>query len=136
MSYRSLASRCVLLAALTVAACVLDIARAATAATDNEGDVVEITRLITRYAQSIDAADTKLGSDIWENSLDVSFIHPLGHERGWEAVKSNLYERLMGESFSERKLSVRDIVVHAYGDAAWAEFYWEFVAKSERTGQR
>ena len=134
MSYRSLASRCVLLTVLTGVGCVLGIGRAAAAAADTERDVAEITRLIATYAQSIDAADTQLGSDIWENTAGVSFIHPLGHEHGWGAVKSNVYEKLMGETFSERKLSVRDVVVHAYGDAAWAEFYWEFVAKFRKDG--
>jgi len=133
MSYRSLASLGVLLTALIGAGCVLGIPQAAAAA-DGQKDVAEITSLITRYAQSIDAADSKLGAEIWENTADVSFIHPLGHEHGWEAVKSNLYEKLMGETFSERKLSVRDVVVHAYGDAAWAEFYWEFVAKFRKDG--
>jgi uncharacterized protein (TIGR02246 family) len=122
-----------LLSALIGAGCVLGIARAAAAA-DGQKDVAEITSLVTRYAQSIDAADTKRGADIWENTEDVSFIHPLGHEHGWEAVKSNVYEKLMGQTFSDRKLSVRDVVVHAYGDAAWAEFYWEFVAKFRKDG--
>ena len=64
----------------------------------------------------------------------MSFIHPLGHERGWEAVKANVYAKLMGETFSERKLAVKDIVVHAYPDMAWAEFYWDFAAKLRSDG--
>jgi len=95
---------------------------------------VEITGLITRYAQSIDAADSRLASEIWATTADVSFIHPLGHEHGWEAVKTNVYAKLMGETFSERKLAVKDIVIHAYPDTAWAEFYWDFQAKLRSDG--
>jgi uncharacterized protein (TIGR02246 family) len=133
MTYRNVASRCVLLSAWIGAGSVLGITRAAAAA-DGEKDIEAIRSLVTRYAQSIDAADTKRSAEIWENNAAVSFIHPLGHEHGWEAVKSSVYEKLMGETFSERKLSVRDVVVHAYGDAAWAEFYWEFVARFRKDG--
>ncbi len=80
------------------------------------------------------AADTKLASEVWADSSDVSFIHPLGHEHGWEAVKTNVFEKLMGETFSERSLKVKDLHVHAYGDAAWAEFYWDFAAKFRKDG--
>ncbi|HJX97074.1 MAG TPA: DUF4440 domain-containing protein, partial [Candidatus Acidoferrum sp.] len=45
------------------------------------------------------------------------------------------YTRLMGETFSERKLTPRDITIHVYGDAAWAEFYWEFNAKFRKNGK-
>ena len=37
-------------------------------------------------------------------------------------------------AFSERKLAVKDIVIHAYPDTAWAEFYWDFVAKLRSDG--
>jgi len=74
----------------------------------------------------------KLLSQVWLNSPEDSFIHPLGHEHGWEQIKQNLYENIMEKLFSERKLTVRDINVHVYGDAAWAEFYWHFVAKSRQ----
>jgi len=29
----------------------------------------------------------------------VSFIHPLGHERGWPQIKANFYQKLMGGMF-------------------------------------
>jgi ketosteroid isomerase-like protein len=84
---------------------------------------------IAKYAQSIDAADTTLASQVWLDSPDVSFIHPLGHEHGFTQIKQNVYTRLMGETFSERHLSVHDVIVHVYSDTAWAEFYWDFGAK-------
>jgi Xaa-Pro aminopeptidase len=93
-----------------------------------------IRSLIEKYAKSVDDADTALAAQVWWNSPDVSFIHPLGHEHGFEQIKQNVYTRLMGEPFSERKLNVHDVSVHVYGDAAWAEFCWDFVAKVRKDG--
>jgi hypothetical protein len=36
---------------------------------------------------------------------------------------------LMRDTFSKRKLSPRDVAVHVYGNSAWVEFDWDFVAK-------
>jgi ketosteroid isomerase-like protein len=94
-----------------------------------------IERIIAKYAKSIDAADTTLASQIWWDSPEVSFIHPLGHEHGFDQIKANVYMHLMGETFSERKLTPRDITIHVYGDAAWSEFYWDFNAKFRKDGQ-
>jgi ketosteroid isomerase-like protein len=68
------------------------------------------------------------------NSPDVTFIHPLGHEHGFDQIKQNVYTHLMGDTFSERKLSVHDVSVHVHGDSARAEFYWDFVAKFRKDG--
>ncbi|PYT53517.1 MAG: hypothetical protein DMG43_08830 [Acidobacteria bacterium] len=93
-----------------------------------------IKNLIAQYAKSVDDADTTLGAEIWSDSPDVSFVHPLGHEHGFEQIKQNVYKRLMGETFSERKLSIHDVSVRVYGDAAWAEFYWDFAARFRKDG--
>jgi ketosteroid isomerase-like protein len=98
-------------------------------------DAETIRHNIALYAKSIDAADTTLASQIWWDSPEVSFIHPLGHEHGFDQIKQNVYTRLMGETFSERKLTPHDISIHVYGDAAWAEFYWDFNAKFRKDGQ-
>lgn len=100
--------------------------------TSAEGD--EIRRMIAKYAKSIDEADTTLASQIWSDSPEVSFIHPLGQEHGLEQIKQNVYRHLMGDTFSERKLSIHDISAHVYGDTAWAEFYWNFAAKFRKDG--
>jgi Xaa-Pro aminopeptidase len=97
-----------------------------------DGDAIR--SLIEKYAKSVDGADTALAAEVWLDSPDVSFIHPLGHEHGFEQIKQNVYMRLMGETFSERKLTVHDVSVHVYGDAAWAEFYWDFAAKFRKDG--
>jgi ketosteroid isomerase-like protein len=104
------------------------------ASTEAIADVEQIKTAIFRYAHSMDLADTTLASQIWSNSPDVSFIHPLGQEHGFEQIKENVYMKLMGGLFSERKLSAHDISAHVYGDAAWAEFYWDFAAKLRKDG--
>jgi ketosteroid isomerase-like protein len=109
-----------------------DEGRTAAGRADDEAEAIR--GIVARYARSIDDADTALAAEVWSNTPDVSFIHPRGHERGWEEVKRNLYEKAMGATFSERKLSTRDVVVHVYGDAAWAEFYWDFTAKLKVDG--
>ena len=93
-----------------------------------------IRSLIEKYAKSVDAADTTLAAEVWWDSPNASFIHPLGHEHGLEQIKQNVYTRLMGETFSERKLSPHDISIHVFGDSAWAEFYWDFNAKFRKDG--
>ena len=98
-------------------------------------DIDAIGRIVAEYAQSIDGADATLASQIWWDSPEVSFIHPLGHERGFDQIKQNVYQRLMGKTFSERKLTPRDITIHVYGDAAWAKFYWDFDAKFRKDGK-
>jgi ketosteroid isomerase-like protein len=95
-----------------------------------------IQGLIAKYAAAVNVepVDIHLASQVWLDSPDVSFIHPGGHEHGWQEVKQNFYENTMEAFFNERKLTVRNINVHVYGDSAWAEFYWHFVAKLRRDG--
>lgn len=97
-------------------------------------DIQSIQGLIAEYTRSIDKVDTTLAAEIWSASPEVSFIHPLGHAYGFDQVKQNVYVQLMGGLFSERKLSAKDVSIHVYGDAAWAEFYWDFVAKLRKDG--
>lgn len=94
----------------------------------------EIKRLVAAYAAAVDAADPALAAMVWSTTAEVSFIHPGGHERGWEQIKTNVFEKAMGETYSERQLTVRDLVVHPYGDSAWAEFYWHFQARLRQDG--
>ena len=42
--------------------------------------------------------------------------------------------KFFGSSFSERKLTVRDVSIHVNGETAWAEFYWHFTAKQGKDG--
>ena len=93
-----------------------------------------IRQLIANYAAAVDAADVKLAAQVWDNSPEVSFIHPLGHAHGWDEVKG-FFTDVMGGMFSERKLTPRDIKVHVHGASAWAEFYWHFTATQKKETQ-
>jgi ketosteroid isomerase-like protein len=107
------------------------------AAAQNSGapaDVDAIQHLIAVYARAVDTADVELVKQIWSHAPEVSFIHPLGHEHGVDQVADHVFGHLMGETFSERKLSVKDVSIHAYGDTAWSEFYWDFAAKLRKDG--
>jgi ketosteroid isomerase-like protein len=102
--------------------------------TGSRADIDSIQHLITDYAKAVDTADVKLVAQIWSNAPEVSFIHPLGHEHGLDQVEQNVFCHLMGDTFSERTLTVKDVSIHAYGDTAWAEFYWDFKAKFRKDG--
>jgi len=136
MKYHGLGNRpVVVLVLLATVVCAIRPAKAGEPPPKDDAAVSAIRRMVTTYAQSVDTADVQLAATVWANTSDVSFIHPLGHEHGWEAVKTIVYTKLMGETFSERKLNVKDLVVHAYADTAWVEFYWDFVARFRGNGQ-
>src|SRR5579885_2766734 len=102
--------------------------------TDTSKDVAQLKHLIETYASSIDAADTKLADEIWSDAPEVLFIHPLGEAHGRAQIEGEIYRNLMGGTFSERKLTPKDVSVHVYGDAAWSEFNWDFAAKVRKDG--
>jgi len=102
------------------------------AAADSDHD--QIAALIRKYAASIDAADTNLASEVWSDSPDVSFIHPLGWEHSLAEIKQNVYGRIMGGMFSRRKLEPQNPAIHVYGDAGWSEFVWNFNAVRAGSG--
>lgn len=101
---------------------------------DASTDENAIRAQIARYAKSIDDLDLNLAAQVWWNSPEVSFIHPLGHDHGFEQIKQDIYQKIMGGLFSERHLSPHDVVIHLYGDSAVAEFYWDFNAKMKKDG--
>lgn len=117
------------LAAITVVAFGISSSQA-----DTNAGTHEIEQLIQSYAQSIDHADTNLAEQVWSNADEVSFIHPRGEEHGLAQIEADVYRDLMGATFSERNLTPKDISVHVYGDAAWSEFQWDFVAKMRKDG--
>ncbi len=93
-----------------------------------------VSALVGRYVQSINDADTALAGDVWLKSDQVSFINPMGHETGWDAIVANVYEKAMRDAFSERKLVPLDVAVNLFGDTAVAEFNWEFDAIRREDG--
>ena len=84
-------------------------------------------------AAAVDAADIKLAAQVWDTSPEVTFIHPLGEAHGWTEVQAFL-TNIMGAMFTDRKLTLRDIKVHVYGEAAWSEFNWHFTATQRKDG--
>ena len=85
--------------------------------------------LLDQYITSINNADIRLAEQIWSQTEHISFIHPRGHQRGWDEIKNGFYLEAMGP-FATRRLEFRDVSIHLLGeDAAWAEFYWDFAAE-------
>jgi ketosteroid isomerase-like protein len=99
-----------------------------------EAEVSKIEALIQKYEKSISDADTTLAAEVWAQNEEVTFIHPQGQAYGWEQIKGDVYEKLMRDLFSERRLIANNISIHVYKDAAWAEFSWIFVAKLRSNG--
>ena len=99
---------------------------------DDQAATDAIRQQITKYTAALDAADIAMASQVWRTSPEVSFIHPGGHAHGWEEIKG-IYQ-FFGSSFSERKLTARDVSVRVNGGTAWAEFYWHFTGKQSKDG--
>jgi hypothetical protein len=103
-----------------------------------EGDAKsrdEIRHLMDVYMQAVDEADPKLAATVFLNSKETSFINPVGHERGWNQIADEMFVKLMGQTFSKRHLTASaEPVIHVYGDAAVAEFDWDFVATLRSNG--
>ncbi len=113
----------------------LSIAPAQSAAATDQQSATEIRQLIDTYMQAVDAADPNLAAKVFLTTPDVSFINPAGHERGWNQIADEMFVRLMGQTFSKRSLKASaEPVIHIYGDAAVAEFDWDFHATLRKDG--
>lgn len=82
--------------------------------------------LVTHYIESINQADTSMGSRLWSQNDEISFITPSGHQHDWEGIK-NIY-LMFRDNFTERNLSFYNLKTSVYSDFAWLEFYWVFDA--------
>ena len=103
-------------------------------ARDDSADVRAIKHLLATYAASIDKADPQMAEQVFSNGPEVTFVHPLGEEHGRNQIEADFYRNLMGATFSERTLTPENVSVHIYGNAAWSEFNWDFVAKVRKDG--
>ncbi|UWZ86148.1 nuclear transport factor 2 family protein [Occallatibacter riparius] len=74
---------CVLGSLLFVA---LSIATAQSAPATDQQSATQIRQLIDTYTQAVDAADPNLAAKVFLTTPDVSFINPVGHERGWNQI--------------------------------------------------
>lgn len=91
-------------------------------------DTVQLKSMVEKYVQSINNAENaSLADEIWEQSDKVGFIHPRGHEKGWENVKKNIYA-FFRDTFSKRKLVSSDETYALYKNIAIVDFYWVFDA--------
>jgi ketosteroid isomerase-like protein len=97
-------------------------------------DVAALHHLIEQYAKAVDTVDLDLLSQIWSQSPEVTFIYPLGEERGFDAIEQHVFQNVMGGMFSARDLQPHDVAVHVNGDAAWSEFRWTFHATMRKDG--
>lgn len=105
-------------------------ADAAAAAADN----LAVHRLLDQYVQAVDTVDLKLLAQIWSHSPDVSFIYPLGEERGFDSIEHNVFEKIMDGMFSARDLKTHDVTIYVNGNSAWSEFHWDFHATLRKDG--
>lgn len=119
---------------LLVSALLLPAGAVAQADTGPAADVLAIHRLIHRYARAVNTVDLNLLGEIWSHSHEVSFIYPLGEERGFKAIERNVFEKVIGGEFSVRNLQMDEVAVHVEGDVAWSEFHWIFHATRREDG--
>jgi hypothetical protein len=110
-------------------------AQTATPATPPDAKV-EIRHLLDTYLQSVDEANATLGAKVWLTTPDATFIHPLGHEWGWNQIAADVYGKLMGQMFTQRELKIAgEPTIHIYGNSAVVEYDWDFVATMRANGQ-
>ena len=103
------------------------------AAACRSNDSAAIQRVIDQYARAVDTADPAVVSQAWSNSPDITFIEPLGNLRGPAQVKG-FYTRVIGGTFADRNLTMKNVSIHVDGDTAWSEFDWDFTAKLKSNG--
>lgn len=84
-----------------------------------------VRNLVERYRTTVESLNQEAIQEIWMKTDQVTFIHPRGHERGWDSVWSQFYLGTMG-LFSKRTLQVRDVQVFLHDSLAHVEFYWDF----------
>ena len=120
---------------LVVAAAVLVQAAGAQRDASDTNAKATIRSLMNTYMQAVDAADPAIAAKVFLTTPDASFINPVGHERGWDQIANEVFVRLMGQTFSKRDLKAStEPVIHVYGDAAVAEFDWDFHATLRKDG--
>lgn len=97
---------------------------------ENSPTETKLREKIDLYCSSIvNADDVSIAEQVWAVTPESSFIHPRGHEVGWEQIKQHFYSNTMAKSFSKRQLTlVGEPQIHVYDNAATAEFEWDFVA--------
>ncbi|CAM3548583.1 YybH family protein [Sphingobacterium prati] len=92
-----------------------------------EAEKIAVKKILSTYIASINQADTTLGAKISLTEENLNFIHPRGHEKGWEGIKSDIYG-MFDSTFSQRDLKSTEEIITFFDDVAILEFYWVFDA--------
>ncbi len=92
-----------------------------------QADTRAVKLVLENYKISINQADTAFAGTFWLTTSQSHFIHPRGHEKGWEEIKSGIYE-MFGSRFETRDLKSYDETIQVFGDMAVVVFYWIFDA--------
>jgi ketosteroid isomerase-like protein len=119
---------------MTLAILTIHLSYGQTSNVNSASDTASINKLLRDYATSVNTMDTLLAAKIWAVNDSISFIHPRGHEKGWQQVRENFYIKTMQQFFSERQLNIHNVAIRAYKDFAFVEFYWTFNAKLRNGG--
>ena len=90
-------------------------------------EMQSVKQVLDNYKISINQADTVLAGTFWLTTPQASFIHPRGHEKGWEEIKPGIYG-MFGSRFATRNLKSYDETIQLYDDMAVVVFYWIFDA--------
>jgi ketosteroid isomerase-like protein len=115
-----------LLAVLPLAIC------PAIAAQTRKADDTELRKVMDLYAEAVNKADAKLGSQVWCGSEEDSVTNPGGHWQGPQQI--NAFYAVLSDSYSERRLTFDTVSIHSYGNFAWTEFTGDFAAKQGKDG--
>ncbi len=97
-----------------------------------KADDTKIRIIMNVYAEAVNKADAKLGSQVWCGSEEESLTNPGGHWQDPQQIKA--FYAILSDSYSERKLTFDTVSIHSYGDFAWAEFTGDFAAKQRKDG--
>ena len=96
-----------------------------------------VNETVRRYADSIngDQPNLDLARQVWTTDDKTSFIHPPGHERGWNAIERNFYRATMGELLTDRKLVPYDIGVRELETWPWSSSIGASARSFDRMGR-
>ena len=69
-----------------------------------------------------------------ETQEDESARAEQREEHGFEAIKRQVFQNIMGGMFSARDLEVQGAAIHVSGNTGWSEFHWVFHATMRKDG--
>ena len=100
----------------------------ATSALAFADDREELTRLVETYTSTVATLDMEKIQPIWSTSDTTSFIHPRGHQVGWENIRQFFYMETMGR-LAKRELTYHNLNIRLIdANSALGDFYWDFEA--------